>query len=104
MSPSTMVFRLCLSGFICGTLSAQLPQVIEDSFDGAASEVALTGRKTVRGDVAWQTAGALSINSAGKLVAGDRNGGTARVRIPSPTETVTLSADVDTSNAGFIAL
>jgi acyl-CoA thioesterase-1 len=94
---------LALSAMVlsAGSISARADVVLTDAFDGTGP---LKGRKTSTGEGVWSSAGAFEVKAPGLLTSGGKEGGTACLPISPGGKPVTLSADVDTTKSGFIAL
>jgi len=75
--------------------------ILSDTFEGSGP---LKGRRTSTGDSVWNSAGSLAVKAPGVLTSGGKDGGTACLPIVPGGKPVTLSAEVDTTKSGLIAL
>ena len=105
---SSFLFRAgcCLALFsLCQHAVAEDARVlISDTFEPGGNGGPLKGRRASEGGIIWNTTGNATVTAAGTLTSGGAEGGTGTLQIPPAGGMVELSADVNSTKSGFVAL
>lgn len=89
----------------CSAARAEEPRIlVADTFEPNGNGGPLKGRRASQGDVVWNTLGNATVTAAGTLTSGGADGGTGTIPIPSAGGVLGLSADVNSTKSGFVAL